>query len=336
MLTILKIILTLSLTLCTLQSTIARETFRGIDVSAYQGAINFKELASSGCNYLYIRAGEGGNTVDSRFEENYQGAKSESLHYGFYYYVTAKNTSEAESQAEHFASLIAEIPYTLRPAMDFEEFSDITIAESNEIALTFLKTLEELTSVTPVLYSDADNVKTRWSSELSPYPLWVADYAHLAEPENYVLPENDVWTEWSGYQYTDSATITGIQGNVDGDLFTSGLMIEKNSETTSTETTGNETFFTYTVKKGNTLWGISKTFQTTVDILAETNDIANENLLYVGEILKIPMKQSYTVESGDTLTKIALKFDTTVDVLAEVNEIQHINLIYVGEILYIP
>ncbi|MFI3252773.1 MAG: GH25 family lysozyme [Eubacteriales bacterium] len=331
---ILSIVLTLLAVTC--PTTQATDFYQGIDVSSYQGEINFEELASSGCTYLYIKAGEGENTVDSRFEENYKGA--ENLHFGFYYYVTAQNTEEAESQAEQFSKLIQGIDYSLRPVMDYESFSQVSVAESNAIALSFLEKLEALTGVKPAIYTDEYNVKTRWSTALSDYPLWVADYAHLAKPEEYILPENSVWTEWSGYQYTDSAVVSGIKGDVDGDLFTSGLMISKTEENSSEDPKedGSSTPLSYTVKKGDTLWEISKKFQTTVAILAEMNEITNVNLIYVGEVLEIPTKGSYTVKSGDTLTEIALKFNTTVNLFAEINDISDINLIYVGEVLFLP
>lgn len=333
----LKFFLSIMIMICTLQSSVsvATEFFKGIDVSFYQGEINFQELSSSGIKYLYNRAGEGGNIVDSRFEENYKGAETEDLNFGFYYYVTAKNTDEGEIQAEHFASLISDLPYSLRPAMDFEEFTGISQEESNEIALSFLKKLEELTGMTPVIYSDAYNVETRWNSTLSDYPLWVADYGHLAEPQQYTLSENAVWTEWSGYQYTDSAIVSGISGNVDGDLFTSSLFFTQNSETATTGTLP-KTLFSYTVKKGDTLWQISQIFQTSVAVLTENNNISNINEIYVGEVLEIPTLGTYTVVSGDTLTKIASNFNTTVDVLVKLNHIQDIDLIFVGEILNLP
>lgn len=336
----LKFTLAIAMSLIFLQSTMYSTTdfYKGIDISYYQGEVNFKELSSSGIKYLYIRAGEGENIVDSRFEENYKNAESQDLNYGFYYYVTAKNTTQAESQAEHFSSLISGLAYSLRPAMDFEEFTDISIEESNEIALSFLKKLEELTKVTPVIYTDTYCVESRWSSELADYPLWVADYAHLAEPQNYSLPENSIWTQWTAYQYSDSATFSGIDGNVDADIFTSGLIITKADENTDQKTT--ETFtgisLSYTIKTGDTLWEISQKFQSSVTSLGEENDITNVNLIFPGETLKIPMKVTYTVEYGDTLSEIATKFHTTVEILSEINQIKDINLIYTGETLYIP
>lgn len=130
----------------------ASEYSEGLDVSSYQGTIDYSELPSE-YKAVYIRAGEGNEFVDPKLEENYKNAKSQGLEYGFYYYVTAATVSEAEAQAQIFTNLIKGTDYTLRPAMDFEEFSDLSKEEINQIGIAFLTKLEELCGVTPVVYS---------------------------------------------------------------------------------------------------------------------------------------------------------------------------------------
>ena len=106
---------------------------------------------------------------------------------------------------------------------------------------------------------------------------------------------------------------------------------------------------TYIVQSGDTLTLIAIKFDTTVQEIAELNDLQNPNLIYVGEILKIPTNsrgnlsapssrhyiKTYIVQSGDTLTSIAKKFNTTVDKIALLNNITNPNLIYPGQILKI-
>lgn len=106
---------------------------------------------------------------------------------------------------------------------------------------------------------------------------------------------------------------------------------------------------TYIVQSGDTLTSIAMKFDTTVQAIAELNDLQNPNLIYVGEILKIPTNsrgnlsapssrhyiKTYIVQSGDTLTSIAKKFNTTVDKIALLNNITNPNLIYPGQILKI-
>lgn len=89
---------------------------------------------------------------------------------------------------------------------------------------------------------------------------------------------------------------------------------------------------TYTVKAGDTLYQIAKTYETTVDHIKDINEIPNENLIHIGQKLQIPLRDQpiyYTVKSGDTLTKIASRYGTTVQTLARINQI--FNLIHVGQ-----
>lgn len=106
---------------------------------------------------------------------------------------------------------------------------------------------------------------------------------------------------------------------------------------------------TYVVQPGDTLWGISRRFNTTVDALVRANNIPNPNLIYVGQVLQVPdgtgptpvppqppQQTTYVVKFGDTLSQIARTFNTTVAALVQANNIANPNLIYVGQVLIIP
>ena len=93
---------------------------------------------------------------------------------------------------------------------------------------------------------------------------------------------------------------------------------------------------TYTVQKGDTLYSISKKFNTTVEMLKQLNNLSSNNLS-VGKILKIPSSTSnyYTVKKGDTLYSIATKNNTTVDLIKELNNL-NTNTLSIGQILKLP
>lgn len=101
---------------------------------------------------------------------------------------------------------------------------------------------------------------------------------------------------------------------------------------------------TYTVKSGDTLYSIARTYGVTVSALAAANNITNYSLIYVGQVLIIPgttvtpptTTVKYTVKSGDTLYKIATMYNTTVAKIAAANNIANVNSIYVGQVLVIP
>lgn len=270
--------------------------YRGIDVSAWQGEINFTRVKDAGIEAVYIRAGEGANITDRYFERNYENAKAAGLKYGFYHYVTARTVSEAEEQADFFAALIRSKPYDMKAAMDFENLSGLTADEAVAIAKAYLERLEQRSGHAPAVYSDAYDARTVWRSNLTKYPLWVADYG-VREPGSI-----GGWSSWSGFQYSDKGAVGGISGHVDLDYFRDGLFLTDNEQTSTQQirhdyskandgckdTSPGDQYFTYTVKSGDTLWALAREYQTSVDTLVKINNITDPDLIYVGQKLLIP------------------------------------------------
>jgi LysM repeat protein len=91
----------------------------------------------------------------------------------------------------------------------------------------------------------------------------------------------------------------------------------------------------YIIQKGDTLKKIATWTYTTVDAILQVNpQIANPNLIYVGQIINLPSSvNSYTVQKGDTLKKISAKFGTTVNSLTLLNNLVNPNKIYAGQVL---
>ena len=299
--------------------------YRGIDVSVYQGEIDFQAVRSSGIEAVYIRAGEGSSYTDPYFARNTEHAKAAQLHYGFYLYVTARNEDQARTQAAVFAQLIQDTGYDCRPAMDFEQFSGMPAARLNAIALAFLEELERRTGVTPMVYTDAYAADRLWDEELGAYPLWVAEYGP-AQP----TVDSGTWTGWSGFQYADDGRVPGIRAEVDLDRFTGRVLIDGGEQPDYVE---------YTVRRGDTLWDIARRYGTTVEAIVRENAIADPNRIYVGQVLRIPVDPEgveYTVRPGDTLWDIARRYGTTVEAIARENSIPDPNRIYVGQVLRIP
>ncbi len=300
----------------------SQPVYDGIDVSVYQGDIDFAQARDSGVEVVYIRAGEGSDYVDPYFEQNAQRAGRAGLHYGFYLYVTARSEAQAREQAAFFAGLIREKGADCRPAMDFEDFSGLTRSQVNAIGLAFLEELEARTGVTPVLYTDAYAADAVWDAALGAYPLWAANYG-VSQPD----VTSGHWRGWSGFQYADDGRVPGIADRVDLDRFTAGVFSDGSAEH----------WRTYTVRPGDTLWAIARRYGTTVEALVQANGIADPNLIYVGQVLRVPAAAvTYTVRPGDTLWAIARRYGTTVEALVQANGIADPNLIYVGQVLRIP
>lgn len=302
----------------------SEDTVSGIDVSDYQGTIDFSK-AKEDIDVVIIRVASGSDYEDSTWKSNYENARAEGLYIGFYQYVTAISVDEAKIQAQYFYDLVSDKTYDIGLVMDFEPSDDLSTDAINEIAKAYLEELETLSNKSPIIYSDVSRVESLWDSSLSKYPLWVAEY-DVSAPSSI-----GSWSEWIGFQYSDTGSISGIDGNVDLDYFKSSFI--------SDDTTSSTTSYTdiYTVKSGDTLWSIASKYDTTVSTLVKLNNISDPDLIYPGESLIVSTSSSasntYTVKSGDTLWSIALKYNTTVSSLVELNDIKNPDLIYTNEVL---
>ncbi len=324
----------------------SEEIYNGIDVSEWQGEIDFEAVKQSGIEVVYIKSSES-RWVDPYFESNYEKATAANLKVGVYHYVTARTVEEARLEAAFFVSVLEDKAIDCRLVMDFESFGDLSVAEINEIGLVFLQTVESLSGKEVVVYSDTSDAINVWDESIANYPLWVAEYG-VSEPQN-----NGKWSSWVGFQYSDAGSVSGIGGSsVDLDYFTEGIFLsdqqtpvpsvpDEQKPTPNEPTTSD---VTYTVRSGDTLSEIAMRFGVSVSDLVSWNNIGNPNLIYPGEVLKVRVnsagstgitKRTYTVQSGDTLSEIALRFGVSVSNLVSWNNISNPDLIYPGEVLRI-
>lgn len=176
----------------------SEEIYQGIDVSGWQGNIDYAQVKNAGIDIVYMKSSEGRDFVDPYFNENYTNAKANGLKVGFYHYLTARSREEAIEQARFFVSVISNKTPDCRLAMDFESFGELTVAEINEIGITFMQTVQSLSQKEMVIYSDTSNASSRFGGELTNYPLWVAQY-EVEEP----TPNGnwDTWARMAIYKY---------------------------------------------------------------------------------------------------------------------------------------
>lgn len=313
--------------------------YRGIDISEFQGEIDFEEVRRSGIEAVYIRVGAGEYT-DEYFAENYERAKAAGLKIGFYHYVTARSVDEGRRQARFFASLAAGREPDMRLAMDFEYFGSLSVSQINAISEAYLDELTALTRREAVIYSDLSNARNIFSRALAEkYPLWAAQYG-ADEPS-----ANGKWREWVGFQYTDEGRVGGIYGNVDRNIFTEGIFLSDSGRIDGEKRTSvrarTRTLTVY-VRAGDTLWAIAREYGTTVEAIVRENRIADPNRIFAGERLKITLpardgrEEIYTVKRGDTPISIAGKHGVSLSALEHRNGLRRGETIYAGDKLSIP
>ena len=323
-------------------------TYQGIDVSNWQGYINYAEVRNAGIQVVYIKASQGTNIKDAYFDINYENAKANGLRVGFYHYLTATTTQQAVEEANHFVSVISGKIPDCKLVLDYETFGGVEREETNNIARTFMQRVEELTNKEVILYSDLSNARNTFDTSLAEdYELWIAYY----ENRNNLINTETSWNTYIGIQYTDRGRVNGINGSVDRDLYTEEIFLDETSEITNNSgntSQKNTESVEYTVQSGDTLSAIARRYGTTVQELVDINNIQNPDLIYPGEKLRILTNSTipgneergtgdiiYTVQRGNTLSQIAREYNVSVEHIVELNDIENPNLIYPGQKLRI-
>jgi lysozyme len=184
------------------------ETLAGIDVSHFQGEVDWDAVAAAGVRFAFIKATEGLEDVDPRFASNWEGSRAAGLLRGAYHFLHPN--LDARQQAAHFLAVVALDDDALPPALDVEVTNGVAPAALTACIRTWLGTVEAALGCKPVVYTDPSFWRTNVGADLGAYPLWLACYA--ATPE---IPAS--WPSWTFWQHSQSGTVSGIAGPVDLD-----------------------------------------------------------------------------------------------------------------------
>lgn len=296
---------------------------KGIDVSVHQGVIDWN-VVKNNIDFAIIRCGYGIDKVDQddkNFQTNADMCTKLKIPFGVYLYSYARSKEEAISEANHVLRLIKN--YQLEYPVYYDVESNLYIDQNTKETLiqmceSFCNTIEKAGYYVGI-YSNLYMFETKLnSSRLDKYDKWVAQWGSTV---TYSKP-------FGMWQYTSDGKVSGINGRVDMNIafYDYPMIIRKNNLNHLEEEENPPTILppeipnqpnnpTYTVKAGDTLSEIALRYGTTVDELVKLNQIKNPNLIYPGQIIKLPMNQNnsitYVVRSGDNLSKIATQFQTT-------------------------
>jgi uncharacterized protein (TIGR03382 family) len=186
-------------------------TVKGIDVSIYQGTINWTAVAGDGVKFAFIRTSDGLNTIDSKFESNWAGAKAAGIKRGAYQFF--RPSQDALAQANLLLSKIGNTigPDDMPPVIDVEASDGQSAATITAKVKTWINRVKSVTGRDPIIYTGfyfwRDSVG---APDITSSPLWHAQYTSAACP-NIAPP----WESWAFWQFTSSGSVAGISGNVD-------------------------------------------------------------------------------------------------------------------------
>lgn len=337
---------------------------KGIDVSQWQGNIDWQKVKGAGVQFAMLRAGYGRNNLDTKFHRNAQRAIAAGIPIGLYWFSYALNVEMARREAQYAAEVAKKYKITWPIAYDLE-YDTVSYAVKNGVAITkslatqmaiaFCEEIKRLGYI-PMVYTNLDYLNRYFDRSKLPYDLWYAQYASTAS-----VADKEIW------QYSSKGSVPGIAGNVDmnhgyKDYGNGGDSKPDPAPTPSPAPSGTTLNLAVAVMQGKYGAGqdrknaLGTRYQEVQDFINHIASASTDTL--VAEVMqgkygngetrktvlgsrykavqdKIDGRGSgavyYTVRSGDTLSGIAAKYGTTYQKLAQMNGIANPNKIYAGQ-----
>ena len=188
-------------------SAIQNVLARGIDVSRWQGEINWSQVAADDVSFVMLGTRSKG-AVDPYFHRNIQQASAVGVKVGVYIYSLATTVEMAEAEADFVLDLIHDYPVSYPVALDMEDSTqgNLSKEELAAIANAFCKKISD-SGYYPIIYANENWLKNKLDMSLMDYPVWVARYSARPSYQNPVM-----------WQATSTGSVKGINGNVDIDF----------------------------------------------------------------------------------------------------------------------
>lgn len=190
----------------------------GMDISHFQNEIKWKSIKEDGINFVYIKATEGADIIDPKFDTNRTEAKNQCIYRGAYHFYDTG--SDPIKQAENFITTIGQLESgDLPPVLDLEEMgitTPITKKNYQKNILQWLQLVEKELQIIPILYTNLNfGIKYLDLPEFAKYKLWIAEYTKKTPK----IPETWKKEGWIIWQRTDREKLEGIKNDVDYDVF---------------------------------------------------------------------------------------------------------------------
>lgn len=302
------------------------EKIKVIDVSKWNGIIDYRQVIADGVRGVIIRAGYGSHVEnkDPYFEINYRGAKAVGLSVGAYWYSYADTVKGAKAEAEACIEVIYGKQFEYPIYYDIEEKQQLLKGKAfcTNIGTIWCDTLT-LAGFLPGIYASKSHLTDYIDNTLAiRCPIWVAQYAdtctykrpygmwQYTDKGKVMGVKTDCDISWCTYDYPAYVKSQGINGYAshkpisiiakeviagkwgDGEirrakLVNAGYNYEDVQKQVNTVLTQKAESNYYVIKKGDTLSAIAKAYGTTVQKLKSLNKIANVNMIQIGQKIRI-------------------------------------------------
>ncbi|MBM9559793.1 LysM peptidoglycan-binding domain-containing protein [Limosilactobacillus fermentum] len=319
-------------------------------------------LSTQAHNLFGIKGSYNGNYVTMSTREVING---QSVYVNAAFRAYANNSESVEDHGNflysnsRYSNLLGDTSYTdVAQKLSQDGYATDPYYSSSLISLVKTYDLTQLDSIaianTPVITNKSDYTQTNNGASTT------------ATATYYTVQSGDTLSGIAVEYNTTTATLTSLNNLSNPNLIYVGqrLLVKSasasaassatstaTSTASATSTSSTTSATTYTVKSGDTLSSIASSHNTTTAALTSLNSLANPNLIYVGQVLKLAntttastsstssaastssSAMTYTVKSGDTLSSIASSYNTTTSTLTSLNNLSNPNLIYVGQVL---
>ena len=211
---------------------------RGIDVSAWQGTIDWETVANYGMDFVILRITEAGNTIDSCFEKNYSGCQKHNIPTGAYKYSYAMTVAEIQSEAKKVVEVLngRKLQYPVWLDLEWNNQRSLGAEQIHKLAEAFEKIITAA-GYKFGIYCNVDWYLNVICSHLKKYDFWIARYP---ASDNGTLQERLRPDFGVGWQYSSKAKIPGISGTVDRNVFYKNYNEAKDIEKKNTVMTKSE------------------------------------------------------------------------------------------------
>lgn len=181
---------------------------RGVDVSVYQGEIDWQKLSEEDIQFAFIKATEGSGYVDDKFSQNYENAQKTDLRIGAYHFFSYD--SSGETQAENFINTVAKTDDMLPPVIDIEFYGDkkenLPDKDKTQKELDVLiSKLEEYYGKTPIIYATEKSYELYIADKYDNCDIWIRNV--------YTKPKLSDERKWTFWQYTNKEQLSGYSGD---------------------------------------------------------------------------------------------------------------------------
>lgn len=210
---VIYLIAALTLSACTVKSKTKADDdivrIKGIDVSHYQGDIDWTQVNKSKVEFVFIKATQGEHTVDSRFKANWNDSKPNLLR-GVYHYLDP--SIDATKQAQHFLAITQLDFGDFPPVVDIEAFEKQSSKDVVKSLKDYIGVIYAASTCTPIIYSSPGFLNSLKDEDFGKHILWLADYNPKPKVPNG-------WKAWTFWQFESNGKIQGIQKDVDISYF---------------------------------------------------------------------------------------------------------------------